>query len=294
MLVKNEICPQHVIAAQVANSFMEDMSIFPDWTANLIPSDKISTAIVTTNVDMVLCGVEWADSAFKLYDSSVEIKWHSQDGAKLKAGAELCKIHGYARSQLSAERTALNFLQLLSGTATSVAKYVDAIRDTKVMVMDTRKTIPGLRLAQKYAVHVGGGFNQRAGLYDGVLIKENHIVAHGGIKNVLAAAFANTPPHIPIQIEVETFAELIEAIESGSKLILLDNMDLDTIKQCVEYTENLDTNGIHGDRVQLEVSGNVNLTNIREYALTGVDRVSIGGITKNVQAIDLSMRFMDN
>lgn len=281
MIIKNNICPPHVIAAQVANSFMEDMLVFPDWTASLIDSNKITTAIIKTNSDMVLCGSSWADYAFILNDSSVQIVWNAKDGDKIKAGTELCQIHGNARSQLSAERTALNFLQLLSGTASLVNHYVDLVRDTAVMVMDTRKTIPGLRLAQKYAVHVGGGVNQRAGLYDGVLIKENHILAHGSIRNVLKAAFDSTPSHIPIQIEVETFNELVEAVDSGAKLILLDNMNLDVIKQCVDYTNK---------RAQLEVSGNVNLTNIREYALTGVDRVSIGGLTKNVQAIDLSMR----
>lgn len=283
MLFESTICPQHIIMSQVTNSFMEDMLIYPDWTASLIPSNKIVTSIIKTNEYMVLCGKEWAESAFRLYDKEVKIKWNFNDGDKVQANSELCSIHGYARSQLSAERTALNFLQLLSGTATTVANYVSLVHDTKVKIMDTRKTICGLRLAQKYAVHVGGGINQRSGLYDGVLIKENHIIAHGGIKQVLQSAFATIPSHIPIQIEVENFAQLKDALKFGAKLILLDNMDLQEIRKCVKYTN---------QEAELEVSGNISLDNIRDYALTGIDRISVGALTKNVKVIDLSMRFI--
>ena len=278
-MIKN-ICPQHVINAQVANALLEDMLIFPDYTANLL-EDKVVSATIVAKENLVLCGIEWANQAFLSYDNEARVAWNFIDGDTIPSGSILCDIKANSRALLSAERTALNFLQTLSGTSTIVRKYVDKVQSTQAKIMDTRKTIPGLRLAQKYAVAAGGGFNQRSGLYDGVLIKENHIAACGSIKQVLEQALLVTPKHIPIQIEVETIEQLQEAIKYGAKLILLDNMTPTQIKECVKLV-----NG----RALLEASGNINLDNVIDYATTGVDRISIGGLTKNIHAIDLSLR----
>lgn len=275
------ICPKYIVARQVAEALLEDLSSSPDFTANLIPERNTVNASIKTKQDMVVCGISWVEQAFILCDEHVRISWKVKDGDVIKAGTVLCEIMGCARSMLTAERTALNFLQTLSATATTVATYVKKVKGTSVKIMDTRKTIPGLRLAQKYAVTVGGGYNQRTGLYDGVLIKENHIAACGGVDKAITKAFMITPKHIPIQIEVETFFQFKQALHYGAKLILLDNMSLEKITRCVEYN-----NGA----AELEVSGNVTLENVLEYAKTGVNRISIGGITKNIQAIDLSMR----
>lgn len=276
-----EICPVQVIAKQVTDNLMDDLSVSGDFTASLIPDNCIATAIIRTNQDMIMCGMRWAEMSFHILDRSIAINWQVKDGCIAPAKTQLCTIVGNARAILTAERTALNFIQTLSATATEVRKYVNLVSDTNVKIMDTRKTLPGLRLAQKYAVTVGGGHNQRSGLYDGVLIKENHIAACGGVINALKAAFNNTPSYIPIQIEVETFTQLKEALASGAKNILLDNMSTDQIEECVRYN-----NG----RAEIEVSGNVTLNNIAQYAATGIDKISIGALTKNVQAIDLSMR----
>jgi nicotinate-nucleotide pyrophosphorylase (carboxylating) len=281
-ILKNlSICPKHIIAKQVSDSLIEDLSVFPDWTANLIPENSIVTAKIKTKEDMVICGIDWVNETFRICEPNVQLTWYVNDGDKVPAGTILCAIKGLAQGILNAERTALNFLQTLSATATMVNKYVAKVQGTLVKIMDTRKTIPGLRLAQKYAVTVGGGHNQRVGLYGGVLIKENHIMACGGIKQALDKAMSATPKHIPVQIEVETLAQLEDAIQCGANLILLDNMSLAQIKQCVEITSG---------KAELEVSGNVNLENVRDYALTCVDRISIGALTKNIQAIDLSLR----
>lgn len=275
-----KICPQHIINFQVANALYEDALTFPDYTANLV-ENKIVSATITAKENLVLCGCEWVNQAFLTQDQNATIIWNYKDGDIIDSGSVICQIVANAMSILTAERTALNFLQTLSGTATTVMQYVKRTSSTKVKIMDTRKTIPGLRLAQKYAVSVAGGVNQRTGLYDGVLIKENHIASCGGIKEVLAQAFAKTPQHIPIQIEVENTTQLKEALDNGAKLILLDNMTPTQIKECVILTNNM---------AELEASGNINLDNILEYAQTGVDRISIGGLTKNVTAIDLSLR----
>jgi len=280
-MIDTSICPSHIIAKQVSDSLVEDVFAFTDWTSSLIPEGLRTTAFIKVKEDAVICGTEWVNQAFKLFDPKVEIMWYVKDGDQVNNGTKLCDIVGLARGLLTAERTALNFLQTLSATATTVAKYVNLVKDTQVKILDTRKTIPGLRLAQKYAVIVGGGYNQRSALYDGVLIKENHIMACGGIKGALDKAFAITPKHIPIQIEVESLDELKEALLANANLILLDNMTLDQVKECVDYT---------AGKAILEVSGNVNLSNVRNYALTGVDRISIGSLTKNIEAIDLSMR----
>ncbi|MBY0379466.1 MAG: carboxylating nicotinate-nucleotide diphosphorylase [Burkholderiales bacterium] len=269
-----------MINHQVTNALLEDTLGFKDYTANLI-DNKVVTATITTRENMVLCGSQWVEQTLINCDKDTVIVWYVKEGDYVNANTILCQITALADSLLTAERTALNFLQLLSATATHTAKYVEKIKHYPTQVMDTRKTIPGLRIAQKYAVTVGGGYNQRIGLYDGVLIKENHIASCGGIKNALQSAFANTPKHLPIQIEVETFEQLIEAISNGATLILLDNMTPTQIKHCVEYV---------GDKATLEASGNITLDNIESYAQTGVHRISIGGLTKNIQAIDLTMR----
>lgn len=280
-IIDKSVCPRNIILKQVVEALNEDLSSGGDKTASLIRSNHSIAATVVTNDDMVLCGSEWVDMAFFVSDPDVIVRWHKNEGDFAKAGTILCEIVGNARAILTAERTALNFLQTLSGTATLVRKYVTAVTGTQAKVMDTRKTIPGLRLAQKYAVTVGGGYNQRLGLYDAVLIKENHIMSCGGVSAVLAQAYATYPKWVPIQIEVENFDQLVEAIDAGAKSILLDNMHIYDVIECVEYN-----NG----RAELEVSGNITLDNIMDYAKTGVDRISIGSMTKNIQVVDLSLR----
>lgn len=276
--------PDYLINKLVAEALAEDLNNTPDWTANLISKESTAKAIIKTNQDMVICGVQFVETALRQTTPNHKISWLVNEGDSVKAGTQLCSIEGNARGLLTAERTALNFLQTLSATATITREYVTAIANLDTQIMDTRKTIPGLRYAQKCAVLVGGGHNQRIGLFDGVLIKENHIIAHGGIEAVLEHAFKVTPAHIPIQIEVENFNELKQAVAHGAKLILLDNMSTAEISECVNYSKDKD--------VILEVSGNVSLSNVKDYALCGVDRISIGSLTKNIQAIDLSMRFI--
>ncbi len=249
-----------------------------DVTASLVPKDAMAYATVMAREDAVVCGIPWFEACFRDCDPSVEILWQVSEGREVEASEILCTLHGNARALLSAERCALNFLQLLSGVATKTRKYVKAVSGTKAKVMDTRKTLPGLRYAQKYAVRIGGGENQRMGLYDAILIKENHILSCGGVKEALQAASGSS---LPVQIEVENMAELEEALEAGAKLILLDNFDLEGLKNAVEFT---------AGRALLEASGGVNLDTVREIALTGVDRISIGTLTKDVDALDLSMR----
>ncbi|MGB8076336.1 MAG: carboxylating nicotinate-nucleotide diphosphorylase, partial [Gallionella sp.] len=209
------------------------------------------------------------------------IRWLAKDGDLIAPGQTLCAINGRSRALLTAERSALNLLQTLSGTATRTRRYVDAVAGIAVKIMDTRKTLPGLRLAQKYAVRVGGGHNQRIGLFDGILIKENHIAAAGGIRAVLAQAFRLAKPGISVQIEVENLAQLDEALHAGAELILLDNFALHDLRAAVQHT---------AKRAELEASGGVTLANLREVALTGVDRISIGALTKDIEAVDFSMR----
>ncbi|MFA6903943.1 MAG: carboxylating nicotinate-nucleotide diphosphorylase [Gallionellaceae bacterium] len=253
-----------------------------DYTALLIPKDKTGTATVITRQDAVLCGSPWFDACFKLLDPDCHITWHASEGDAIKAGQTLCEIQGKARAMLTAERSALNFLQTLSATATATRKYADLIAGTHAKIFDTRKTLPGLRIAQKYAVKTGGGENQRLALFDGVLIKENHIMAAGGIREAMTEARKVTPSSLGIQIEVESLAELREALEADAKLILLDNFSLDMMREAVKLS---------AGRAELEASGGVNLETVRAIAETGVDRISIGALTKDIQAVDLSMRF---
>jgi nicotinate-nucleotide pyrophosphorylase (carboxylating) len=262
------------------NSLDEDIHT-GDLTAQLLPEKLVSSARLVTRQQGVLCGTQWFDQCFLLLDPRCEINWHAKDGDLITPGQMICELQGRTRALLTAERNALNLLQTLSGTATRTRRYVDAVAGIDVKIMDTRKTLPGLRQAQKYAVRVGGGHNQRAGLYDGILIKENHIAAAGGIKPVLDQAFRLAKPGISVQIEVENLAQLDEALNAGAKLILLDNFDLDGLRTAVRHT---------GKRAELEASGGITLDKLREIALTGVDRISIGALTKDVEALDLSLR----
>jgi nicotinate-nucleotide pyrophosphorylase (carboxylating) len=269
------------IHANIAAALEEDVG-GGDLTAQPIPEHAQAQATVITRQRMVLCGTLWFEGCFRALDANCEIHWLIAEGERAKPNQTLCEIRGDARAMLTAERSALNFLQILSATATATRRYVDAIAGTKAKIMDTRKTLPGLRMAQKYAVTVGGGHNQRIGLFDGILIKENHILAAGGIRLALEQAFRLAPQDATIQIEVESLEELREALDAGAKLILLDNFDLEKMRAAVIFT---------AGRAELEASGGINLNNVREVSLTGVDRISIGSLTKDVQAIDLSMRF---
>ncbi len=276
---------QQNIETQVSAALIEDIGS-GDLTAALIPAARQGRATVITRQAMVICGQPWVDAVFRHVDSKVRTDWRLQEGMLAKAGQTLFSIDGPARALLTGERTALNFLQTLSATATLTRRYVDAVKGTKAVIVDTRKTLPGLRLAQKYAVKVGGGANHRIGLYDGVLIKENHIIASGGVVNALRVAQENTPKGVPIQIEVETLDQLRDALDAGAKMILLDNFDLARMREAVT---------LNAGRAKLEGSGGVNLDTVRAIAETGVDRISIGALTKNINAIDLSMRFsMEN
>jgi nicotinate-nucleotide pyrophosphorylase (carboxylating) len=270
------------IEENVAAALREDIGA-GDLTAQLIPGDAAAAATVITRETMVLCGADWFEGCFKALDENCEIHWRVEEGEEAAPGQVLCEIRGNARALLTAERPALNFLQTLSAAATTTRRYVEAVAGTSAKIMDTRKTLPGLRMAQKYAVMVGGGFNQRMGLYDGILVKENHIVAANGIAAALRAASEMAAPGVSVQVEVETLDELRQACEAGAKLVLLDNFTLDEMRAAVEWVRG---------RAELEASGGVNLSSVRAIAETGVDRISIGALTKDVRAIDLSMRFM--
>jgi nicotinate-nucleotide pyrophosphorylase (carboxylating) len=269
-----------IIENNVREALAEDIGS-GDLTANLVTDDE-SSAIVIARESAVICGQDWFDETFRQLDDSIKITWSIKDGQTVTADQEVCRLRGKTRALLSGERTALNFLQLLSGTATRVKQYVDSIADTKTIVLDTRKTIPGLRDAQKYAVTCGGGHNHRHGLYDAVLVKENHIRAAGDITSVMDAAKQNTQPGTLIEIEVENLDQLQVALDAGANRILLDNFPLELLREAVELT-----NG----RAKLEASGGINLVNVLAVAQTGVDFVSIGSLTKDVRAIDFSMQF---
>lgn len=270
---------QATIAEQVRTALREDMGT-GDLTAALIPAETHASATIISREEAVICGCAWFEQCFKLLDPALTLTWLVKDGDHVAANQPLVKIQGDARAMLSAERPALNFLQTLSAVATHTRRYVDAIAGLPAKILDTRKTLPGLRLAQKYAVLTGGGANQRLALYDGILIKENHIAAAGSIQAALAAAFAMRSTE-NIQIEVENLDELHQALSAGATSILLDNFSLDDLRKAV---------AINQKQALLEASGNVDLTTVRSIAETGVDRISIGALTKHIQAIDLSMR----
>jgi nicotinate-nucleotide pyrophosphorylase (carboxylating) len=256
-----------------------------DLTAALIPRDALATASIVLREPAVLCGTAWADEAFRQLDPTIVTTWHCSDGAACESDAIVCSLSGPARPLLTGERTALNFLQTLSATATVTAKYCEAVAGTRAVILDTRKTLPGLRIAQKYAVRCGGGSNHRVGLYDAVLIKENHVAASKSIRDAVARATQLSPSAF-IEVEIETFEQLSEALETGASRLLLDNFTPDMLIEAVRLR---DAHRQH--RKLLEASGGINLENVREYAETGVDMISIGSLTKNVTAIDFSMLF---
>lgn len=271
---------QVLIAEQVRQALEEDIGS-GDITAALIPATQKANARIITREAAVLCGCVWVEEVFKQLDPAVKITWHANDGDKISAKQTLCELQGPARSLLSGERVALNFLQTLSATATTTHQYAELIKDLPTKLLDTRKTLPGWRVAQKHAVRCGGGHNHRMGLYDAFLIKENHIASCGSIAHALQEARKNYPDRIA-EVEVENFEELNEALENKAEMILLDNFSLAQMKKAVAKV-----NGC----CKLEASGGISLKNLREVALTGVDYVSVGAITKNIQAIDLSMQF---
>lgn len=271
------------VLLDVARALQEDLG-GGDLTADLIDPARRARARVLARESAVLCGAPWAEAALRALDPNVRITWHVQEGQRCAADQVVLEIDGNARALLSAERTALNFLQLLSAVATKTRAYVDAVAGTRAQIVDTRKTLPGLRLAQKYAVRMGGGTNHRIGLFDAVLIKENHIAAAGGVTAVLRATQAIAAKAQFIEIEVETLAQLQEALNAGAKMVLLDNMDVPTLQQAVR---------LNAGRAILEISGGVTLAGLRALAETGVDRISIGGLTKDVKATDFSMRMQE-
>lgn len=271
-----------LVNTQVKATLAEDIGT-GDLTAQLVPAKQQAKATILVREEAVICGIDWVNSCFWQLDEDIKLDWQVIEGEKVKANQVLCKISGLARPLLTAERCALNFLQTLSATATETRKYVDAIAGTHSQILDTRKTLPHLRLAQKYAVTVGGGHNQRLALYDGILIKENHIAAAGSIAEVMKQAFALNAGK-SIQIEVENLNQLEEALIAGAKSILLDNFTIDLLTEAVR------SNKLHAEPAILEASGGITLDNVRNVAMTGVDRISIGSLTKNVRAIDLSMR----
>jgi nicotinate-nucleotide pyrophosphorylase (carboxylating) len=267
------------ISADIERAFAEDLGT-GDATAELLPIDARAQAELTCRESAVIAGIPWFNACFRRMDPDVSIDWQTADGERVAPGAVICRLSGHARALVSAERTALNFLQLLSGTATQTAAYVHAVADTSTRLLDTRKTVPGLRLAQKYAVRCGGGYNQRMGLYDAILVKENHIIAAGSIAAAVQAG-RRLHPALMLEVEVENLDELAQAIDAKVDRIMLDNFSLPMMLEAVALT---------AGRIPLEVSGNVDLETIAACARTGVDFISVGALTKHVRAVDLSLR----
>lgn len=267
-------CVRHALAEDIGSG---------DLTAALIDPRARCRAHVVTREAAVLCGCAWFDEVFRQLDRDVRVTWDAHDGDDLHADQIVCRLEGPARAQLTGERTALNFLQMLSGTATAARRYADAVRGTRAVILDTRKTLPGLRTAQKYAVRTGGATNHRMGLFDGMLIKENHIAAAGSITAAIAAG-RRAAQGVKVEVEVESLQELDEALRAGPDIVLLDDFSLEDLAAAVSRTRS------RGRPVALEASGSVSLETVRAIAATGVDFVSSGGLTKNVRAVDLSMR----
>ena len=272
-----------LIARQVAAALAEDLGP-GDVTAALVPEQQQVRAHIVAREPAILCGAAWATETFRQLDPDIRLDWQAADGERIAANTTILELSGRARPLLTGERTALNFLQLLSATATAAGRYVEAVAGTNCRILDTRKTLPGLRLAQKYAVRCGGAQNLRVGLYDMVLIKENHIIAAGSIAGAIATA-RRTSPGTAVEVEVETLGEFDQALAAEADIIMLDELSLDDMRIAVAR------NRERGGKAKLEASGSVTLATVREIALTGVDYISIGGITKHVQAVDLSMRF---
>jgi nicotinate-nucleotide pyrophosphorylase (carboxylating) len=275
--------PQDSIDADVQRALAEDFGS-GDVTADLIDVDARARARIVCRENAVIAGIPWAEACFRALDPDARIQWSCSDGDRLAADAVLCGIEGKARALVGAERCALNFLQTLSATATVTRAYADAVAGTRATVLDTRKTVPGLRIAQKYAVRCGGGANHRIGLYDAILIKENHVAAAGGIIPAVAKARTRHPALL-LEVEVETLDELAQALRAGADRVLLDDFTPDMLREAVALTDG---------RAPLEVSGSVDLGRVRAIAECGVDYISIGAITKNIRAIDLSMRFLQS
>jgi len=265
-------CVRHALAEDIGSG---------DLTASLIETHARANAQVISRESAVLCGCAWFEEVFRQLDAGVHVTWQAHDGEDIQANQVLCRLTGPTRALLSGERTALNFLQTLSGTATAARRYADAIKGTRAVILDTRKTLPGLRRAQKYAVRTGGARNHRMGLFDGVLIKENHIAAAGGIAAALTAA-RRQGAKVPVEVEVENLEQLRAALAAGASMLLLDNFNLDGLRAAVRET---------AGRAKLEASGGVDLARVRAVAETGVDYISVGALTKHLQAVDLSMRF---
>ena len=270
-----------VIERDVTAALAEDVGS-GDASALLLSEQQSAQAVAVCRQDAVICGQAWFKACFHRLDAQSTVSWRVAEGARVAPGTRICEVRGQARALLTAERAALNFLQTLSAVATVTRRYVDAVAGTHAKIVDTRKTLPGLRYAQKYAVRTGGGANHRMGLYDAMLIKENHIAAAGGIRQALAAAKNHSAPGVWTQIEVESLEQLQEALAAGATMILLDNMSPDQMRAAVEFA---------GDRAELEASGGITLDNVRAIAETGVHRISIGALTKDLKAVDFSMRF---
>ncbi|PSV45449.1 carboxylating nicotinate-nucleotide diphosphorylase [Photobacterium sp. GB-36] len=273
------------ISRTVADTLREDLggeiNANLDITANLIPADSQGVATIITREHGVFCGKMWADEVFKQLGGEVTIDWHVEDGDVVEPNQTLCTLSGPSRALLTGERNAMNFIQTLSGCATLTAEYVKQLEGTNTRLLDTRKTVPCLRSALKYAVTCGGGFNHRIGVFDAYLIKENHIIACGGIEQAITTA-KQLNPNKPVEVETESLAELKQAIEAGADIVMLDNFTLTMMREAVAF---------NAGRVALENSGDITLSNIRECAETGVDYISVGALTKHVKAMDLSMRF---
>lgn len=278
-MTPNDAQLQHQITSQVSQALAEDIGS-GDITAQLIPSDESIRANVITREDAILCGKAWVEEVFKQLDKNVEISWFAEEGEQLSANQKIFSLSGNARSILTGERCALNFLQSLSYTATVSREYAQLVADTKLTVLDTRKTIPGWRLAQKYAVTVGGAQNHRVGLYDAFLIKENHIMAAGSIENAIKQA-QTIAPGKTIEVETESLAEVEQAVIAGADIIMLDNFSLSMMEEAV---------AAYGSKVKFEASGNMTKQDLLDVANTGVDFVSVGALTKHLHAIDLSLR----
>ena len=270
-----------VIERDVTAALAEDVGA-GDPSAQLLPANKTARAVVLCRQDAVICGQAWFEACIRRLDAQAVVHWLVAEGARVSRGARVCEIRGQARALLTAERTALNFLQTLSAVATAARRHVDTAAGTRAKIVDTRKTLPGLRYAQKYAVRTGGAANHRMGLYDAMLIKENHIAAAGGIRQAIEQARKIAKAGIWMQVEVENLGQLREALDAGATMILLDNMSPEQMREAVS---------IAGDRAELEASGGITLDNIRAVAETGVHRISIGSLTKDVRAVDFSMRF---
>ncbi|WP_017401111.1 carboxylating nicotinate-nucleotide diphosphorylase [Acinetobacter radioresistens] len=268
------------IQINIQQALQEDIGT-GDITALLTPEDEQATATIISREDMILAGQPWVNSLIQTYDPQVEVIWLKNDGDRVQANEAFLKLAGSARSLLTVERPALNFIQTLSAVATKVADYVQRLNGLNTKLLDTRKTLPGLRIAQKYAVAVGGGQNHRLGLFDAFLIKENHIMAAGGIAQAIAKAH-DIAPGKPVEVEVETWDELNQALNAGADIVMLDNFSTQQMQDAVQHI---------AGRCKLEASGNITLENLREVASTGVDYISMGALTKDIKAVDLSMRF---